>query len=191
MLMFDRFLRGAAMASAGLVWFLSLVLVAGCRPAATPSSSSLQPASPATQPQPQPKPGNAPDFDSVALDGSEVKLSALRGDVVLLSFWASWCQPCLAEIPAETSLSARFQDKPFRLIGISLDDSPTSAERVCRRLGVTWPIVQKDHETIARQYHVTSIPDYVLIDRHGNLAGRWQGTARTRSRQSPKRSRRC
>lgn len=66
--------------------------------------------------------GIAPDIDLVAPDGKHVKLSSLRGKYVLLDFWASWCGPCLAEVPNVKAVYEQYKDKGFEIYGVSLDD---------------------------------------------------------------------
>lgn len=108
-----------------------------------------------------------------ATDGSSINMSELRGKVVLVDFWASWCPDCIREMPAVRQIYQKFRDKGFTIIGISLDkDEQALANFVARKL-IPWPqyFDGKGWENdFARKYGVHAIPEMWLINQRGEVA---------------------
>lgn len=109
-----------------------------------------------------------------ALDGRPVDLAELRGRVVLFDFWASWCQPCLEELPFIKSLAAKYEEAGLSIIGISLDQEGARSQftRLVAEHGVTWPqhfSGQGWRDDLARTFTITAIPDTRLFDQQGLL----------------------
>jgi peroxiredoxin len=103
----------------------------------------------------------APDFPAKDISGHAVKLSALRGKVVLLDFWATWCPPCRVEVPNLLEIYRKFKDKNFVLISVSLDRDLQAARQFIT-----------DKETgrdIAEKYQVEYIPSTFVINRSGKI----------------------
>jgi len=116
------------------------------------------------------EPASAPDFTLQTVEGQEVTLSGLRGKVVLLDFWATWCGPCKESIPHLTQLYKNYQDKGFELIGMSLDKSGEMemVRRFVKSMDIPYPIIMTP-EDVARNYKITGIPTTVLIDKEGKV----------------------
>ncbi len=113
----------------------------------------------------------APDFSWQTPDGKVVHLSDLKGKVVLLDFWATWCGPCRMTIPHVESLYEKFKDKGLVVIGINLD-GPGKRETVSKFIkehGITYTVVG-DNGTVAQEYGVSGIPRFFFIDKHGRIA---------------------
>jgi thiol-disulfide isomerase/thioredoxin len=114
----------------------------------------------------------APDFATKALDGSEVTLKSLRGKVVLLNFWATWCAPCVGEIPHLQSIVSRLAGKPFEILWVSVDDEREAVEgllRIRKAPGIqTWDSKGQDNP-VAGLYNVRRLPTWYLIDRNGAI----------------------
>ncbi|HUF23848.1 MAG TPA: TlpA disulfide reductase family protein [Vicinamibacterales bacterium] len=110
------------------------------------------------------------------LDGRTLTLDSLRGRVVLLDFWATWCAPCLAEMPRLKKLHAAYDRKDFVIIGISLDTLDRRAFRSwVRRNGIEWPQVRDGrgyNGDLARLFGVETLPVTVLLGRDGRVAHR-------------------
>ncbi|MCD6385436.1 TlpA family protein disulfide reductase [Candidatus Sumerlaeota bacterium] len=126
-----------------------------------------------------PKPanwGDAPDFTLPKLGGGSFTLSSLRGKVIILNFWATWCKLCRKEIPYLISLQTEYKDKGLEIVGVSLDKGKEKAvSPMAERLGINYPIVFSDHK-IERKYGVSiGLPVSIIIDRNGNIAGRHLG----------------
>ena len=109
----------------------------------------------------------APDFE---IEGAG-RLSDLRGRVVLVDFWATWCVPCLAEMPSVVRVRERFGDRGFQVVGVSIDRA-ADGERmreVARDKAMAWPQVHDPDQAIARRYFVTSIPATFLVGADGRI----------------------
>jgi peroxiredoxin len=109
------------------------------------------------------------------VDGTELKLSDLRGKVVLVDFWASWCRPCRLANPEVVALYAKYKDQGFEILGISLDRNTAAWEKAIEKDNLTWYHVSdlKGWQNAAAQlYGVRSIPQTLLIDEEGKIIAR-------------------
>ena len=107
-----------------------------------------------------------------SLDGKEIDFSKLRGKVVLLDFWATWCAPCMAAIPDILAVNKKYQDKGFEVVGISLDDDKAEVEKIAKGKGITWPIycdTKVWQSDVALQFGVETLPATFLVDKKGLL----------------------
>ena len=113
----------------------------------------------------------APDFTLPDAYGREVQLSKLRGKVVLLNFWATWCPPCRMEIPCLADFATRYREQGLEVIGISVDENGWKAVRpFLETQPVDYPIAIGG-DAITRLYGgLESVPTTILIDRHGRIA---------------------
>jgi thiol-disulfide isomerase/thioredoxin len=111
----------------------------------------------------------APDFVLKSGSGHNVRLSELRGQVVMINFWASWCGPCRQELPKLDKLQARYRSAGFALLAINLDDDRGNADGMLRRLGVRLaPLYDADKRT-AKRYDVDTMPATLIVDRDGRV----------------------
>ncbi len=113
--------------------------------------------------------GPAPDFTLKSRDGSNIKLSELRGQVVMVNFWASWCGPCRQEMPLLDQLYQRYQPMGFTLLGVNVEEDSAAADRVLKEIPVTFPILYDSKNSVSESYQVRAMPSTVLIDRDGNI----------------------
>ncbi len=118
--------------------------------------------------------GTAPDFTLQSPTGENVSLSALRGKVVLLDFWATWCGPCLRELPNVKALYEKYHSKGLEIMGVSLDDAKTAEnwKKMVVAREMTWvhgSSLQGWECPVARLYNVTAIPRMYIIDREGKI----------------------
>ena len=109
----------------------------------------------------------APDFALKNADGQNVRLTDLRGDVVMINFWATWCGPCREEMPLLDEMHARYSRVGFSLLGVNIDDDPRRAEEMIDALGVTFPVVFDADKKVSEQYDVSAMPVTILLDREG------------------------
>jgi peroxiredoxin len=111
----------------------------------------------------------APDFTLHAADGHNLRLQELRGQVVLVNFWATWCGPCREEMPQLNRLYEKYRGSGFTLLGVSVDDDANNAVAVARRLGVSFPVLLDTDKTVSKLYDLATMPSTVLIDRDGRV----------------------
>ncbi len=117
----------------------------------------------------------APDFSRPTLDGKPLKLSGYRGKVVLLNFWATWCGPCIAEIPKFSAWRTRYAADGFQVVGVSMDDDRATVDKANRKLKLSYPVVMGD-EHLGEQYGgVLGLPISYLIGADGKVIARYQG----------------
>jgi len=118
----------------------------------------------------------APAFDLPRLsDDTHVRLGDLRGRVVLLNFWATWCKPCEDEMPSMERLHAKLKGQPFELLAVSVDEGQDDVKSFRDRLGLTLPILLDPSKKAANAYQAFRFPETVLIDQNGVVAGRFIG----------------
>lgn len=110
----------------------------------------------------------APDFSFTYLDGTKANLSELRGKPVFLNFWATWCPPCVGEMPHFNSVYPRYKDK-INFLAISLDDSMQEASAFMQQKGYTFPADYGNVNDIAGKYEIQGIPTSLLLDANGNV----------------------
>ncbi|RLQ21347.1 TlpA family protein disulfide reductase [Seongchinamella sediminis] len=112
----------------------------------------------------------ATDFELPMLSGDGVMtLSEHRGDVVYLSFWASWCVPCRLEMPHLQSLWEQHRDQGFEVIGINVDEDPEAARQFARDHGIEFPLVRDADRSVATAYRVVGYPSHYLVGRDGRV----------------------
>ena len=114
---------------------------------------------------------NSPlDLRVTSVDGSQIDLEKLRGKVVLLDFWATWCGPCVQEAPKVVATYNKLHDKGFEIIGISLDQNKESVSRFTKKLGMTWPQYFDGDKQVSSRFGIEAIPTMWLIDKEGHIA---------------------
>ena len=117
----------------------------------------------------------APQFVRADLKHQTVDLSSYRGKVVLLTFWATWCAPCQIEMPHFIDWQTRYGPAGLQIIGISMDDDPAPVLALAGKRGVNYPIVMGDAQLGTDYGGILGLPVTFLIDRHGNIVGRFKG----------------
>jgi len=111
----------------------------------------------------------APDVEFSALQGTgSIKLSALRGKVVLLDFWASWCAPCQEELPLLDDMAARLKQKNIEIVGVSIDDNKSDAEHFLTKKS-SWSLTlgHDPDQKVADAFKPPKMPTSFVIDRKG------------------------
>ena len=136
---------------------VSLLAAAACsKKSAVPSSST------------------APDFTLPSLSEGPVQLSRLRGNVVVLDFWATWCPPCRAAVPHLSMLQDKYRSRGLVVLGLNLDTDDKDLMNFVNQTRITYTLVRSD-EAVSNAYHVSGIPRVILIDRNGSMRGDWVG----------------
>ena len=112
---------------------------------------------------------DAPDFKLPARDGGQVQLSELRGQVVMINFWASWCGPCRQEMPLLEQIQAKYEPLGFTLLGVNVEPDSAEAEKWLRNVSVSFPILFDRANAVSASFGVEAMPSSVLIDREGHV----------------------
>jgi peroxiredoxin len=117
----------------------------------------------------------APDFTLVDLQGNTWKLSDLKGNVVFINFWATWCSPCIEEMPSMQKLYLGMQKAPFKMLAILNNDRPEYAQNLTTRMSITFPILIDPDSKVATQYGLTGVPETFIVDAQGILREKFIG----------------
>ena len=111
----------------------------------------------------------APDFTLRGSDGRNVRLDELRGQVVLVNFWATWCGPCREEMPRLDTLYQKYHKSGFVLLGVNVDDDPRTALATAAKLNVSFPVLLDTDKKVSKLYDLSTMPSTVVIDRDGKM----------------------
>lgn len=118
----------------------------------------------------------APDFWLPSLLGDEtLRLSSLRGKVVYLDFWASWCAPCVVSLPEMAALYKQLASREFEIVAISLDESKSDAHRFIQKINPPYPVLFDDKKRTPLDYSVSAMPMAFLIDKDGQVRETYKG----------------
>jgi cytochrome c biogenesis protein CcmG, thiol:disulfide interchange protein DsbE len=117
----------------------------------------------------------APDFSLPDLTGRRLGLSTYRGKVVLLDFWATWCDPCREEIPHFVELQNKYRDRGFQILSVSMDDGPEPVRDFYQRFKMNYPVVMGNAKMGELYGGVLGLPIAFLIGRDGRIYGKHIG----------------
>lgn len=112
----------------------------------------------------------AADFTLKDLDGKEISLKSLRGKIVLLDFWASWCAPCREELSKVEKLHRELKDKGLVVLGINVGESAETAREFVKKQGLTFTTLLDPYKEVTNRYRAMAIPLTVVIDRDGKIS---------------------
>ncbi len=111
---------------------------------------------------------SAPDFTLKSGSGENLRLAELRGQVVLVNFWASWCGPCRQELPLLDQMHKKYAPLGFTVLGINVDQDPRQARALLDKIPVEFPIVFDSQSAVSKLYEVVAMPSTVIVDRNGD-----------------------
>lgn len=127
--------------------------------------------------------GKAPDFSVKTLDGQTLSSQTLRGKVVLLEFWATWCAPCVATMPSIAKLRQEFQGQPFVLVSVSIDEDADAWRAFVEKNKMDWPQYLDGSRELAKTFQVQGPPSYIVIGTDGQIRFRQSGWVPTTALQ--------
>jgi len=111
---------------------------------------------------------NAPDLKLRMLEGQPLSLADFRSKVVLLNFWATWCAPCIQEMPDLQKLQETFKEKDFTVLAVAVDDDIEQVTQFRINKGLTFPIALAKGDDV-RQFKITGFPETLLLDKAGKI----------------------
>ena len=117
----------------------------------------------------------APAFTLPSRGGDTVSLASLKGKVVMLNFWASWCGPCRQEMPLLEQMHKRYSALGFTLVGVNVDANSKDAEEWLTKTPVSFPVLFDRESKVSAMYDVKAMPSTVFIDRKGNVRALHKG----------------
>lgn len=130
------------------------------------------------------EPGDAaPELSLVSLDGKPVSLAALRGKVVLVDFWASWCAPCKDEMPFLEAMYRRLRSRGLVIVGVSVDSERENAQEFIAKMKVSFPIVHDGKHSVADRFKPPRMPTSYVLDREGKIRHVHEGYRKTDARK--------
>ncbi len=129
----------------------------------------------------------APEYGATTLDGEPVTLDELKGDVVMLNVWATWCIPCREEMPGLQALHEEFQSEGLKVVGVTIDDRSVTVPRLndfMRSVGVGYTIWRDPDDRFARTFRTIGVPETFLISKDGYIVYQWKGAFDPTSEQT-------
>jgi thiol-disulfide isomerase/thioredoxin len=121
------------------------------------------------------RPTAAPDFSLPLVNGAAIRLADLKGKVVFLNFWATWCGPCRAEMPSMEALYRRYRDRGLEMVAVNVREDRGTAAAFMEQFGLTFPAAL-DGGGVSRRYGITAFPTTYIIDREGLIVSRIVGS---------------
>ena len=130
------------------------------------------------QPDGPPVVGNlAPDFTLTDIEGRTWTLSQLKGQVVFLNFWATWCPPCVSEMPSMQNLYKTLPQDQFTMLAVLYNDEAGNAKRFAEKLDITLPILIDESSRTGMNYGLTGVPETFILDKEGIIREKVTGPA--------------
>lgn len=117
----------------------------------------------------------APDFTLVDLAGSQVRLGDLRGQVVLVNVWATWCPPCRAEMPMIQAAYEQYRERGFTVLAVNLREDPRTVAAYMQEMGLTFPALLDSDGAVSTTYQALVLPSSFFIDKAGVVRAVYRG----------------
>jgi peroxiredoxin len=117
----------------------------------------------------------APDFTLVDTKNNTWTLSELKGQVVFINFWATWCPPCRQEMPSMQQLFMSMPADKFKMLSILSNDEPKFAEKMAEDTGCTFPVMDDPDSSVGKAYGLTGVPETYIVDKKGILREKFIG----------------
>ena len=119
----------------------------------------------------------APPIDLLTIDGTPLSLQQLRGKVVLVNFWATWCEPCITEMPSLQRLRDQLAPSGFEVLAVNYQEGPARIGAFMQKMNLTLPVVRDTDGSVARSWRARVFPASYLVDRAGNIRHSMSGGA--------------
>jgi peroxiredoxin len=116
-----------------------------------------------------------PDFTLPSLNGKSITLSELKGKVVLINFWATWCPPCKLEMPSMERVYRKFKHNGFTILAVDIMEKPETVKKFAREYKLSFPILLDATGEVSAKYMANAIPTSYIVDKKGNAVGRVLG----------------
>ncbi|MDH5561162.1 MAG: TlpA family protein disulfide reductase [Deltaproteobacteria bacterium] len=126
----------------------------------------------------------APEFTLVDTKGKTWNLSELKGKVVFLNFWATWCPPCREEMPSMQMVHTFMPNDTFTMLSVINNESPSLADAMAAKIGTTFPILIDQKSMVSQAYGVTGVPETYIIDKQGVVREKFLGAVKWDSTES-------
>jgi peroxiredoxin len=120
----------------------------------------------------------APDFTLADRQGNTWTLSQLKGEVVFINFWATWCTPCLQELPSMQTLYTMLPKDKFKMLAVLNNDKPALADFIARQKNITIPILDDADNSAGSKYFLTGLPETFIVDKQGIIREKVIGAAK-------------
>ena len=111
-----------------------------------------------------------PPLNLERIGGGKIDIKELKGKVILVNFWATWCAPCVSEMPEFEKLHRELEGRPFAVLAVSVDKNASTVEKFAGKNNLSFPILIDQGEAVARSWGTTGLPETFIIDREGNVA---------------------
>ena len=115
----------------------------------------------------------AANFTLKSNQGKNIRLSELRGEVVLINFWASWCGPCRQEMPELETLYQKYQRLGFTVLGVNVEEDSAAADKIIRESGVNFPVLYDNRNEVSKLYDVRAMPTTIIVGRDGDMKAKY------------------
>ncbi|HIJ79213.1 MAG: TlpA family protein disulfide reductase [Desulfobulbaceae bacterium] len=120
----------------------------------------------------------APNFTLMDTKGKTWQLNELKGQVVMVNFWATWCPPCRSEMPSMQKIYTTLPADKFKILAILSNDDPAIADSLAKKGGFTFPILVDPENKAAQAYGITGVPETFIVDKQGIIREKYIGAVR-------------
>jgi len=118
---------------------------------------------------------DAPDFTFKSIDGKEISLSDYKGKVIIVNFWATWCGPCIHEMPSLEKLSQNYKEKGLQVLGLTVQSNANLIPKKITQTGVKYPVLLNAEKAVGLFGYFNTLPQTFIINREGKIVAQIEG----------------